>query len=370
MGIIDCDVHNDWQTAEVLLPYLDPEWRDYFTRGELPGLKGAFPHAHRPWLHPEDFRRADIHPQTQLEHYTIMKEQVLDHYPIEYAILTGEEALEASTLANPHYATALAKSYNRWLIDYWLPLDARFKGSLIIAPQDPHGSAAMIRELGTHPDIVQVFMSSGSYRPYGDRFYHPIWEAASEVGLPMAVHLGGQGGINYQPIGSGPVTFYWETHTLLCQPGMTHVTSAIVNGCFEKWPNVKLVLVENGVAWFPPLLWRMDANYKALRRETPWLKRLPSEYARTNVRFTTQPLETPPNNDWLIANLEAMDAKHTLMFASDYPHWDFDDPFQLQIPEDWKENIFRNNALDTYTKIQPKQDGLSWRDVPTVVAAD
>ena len=52
--MIDCDVHNDWATAEVLLPYLDQNFRDYFVRGEMPGPKGAFPHAHRPWLHPEE----------------------------------------------------------------------------------------------------------------------------------------------------------------------------------------------------------------------------------------------------------------------------------------------------------------------------
>ena len=65
--MIDCDVHNDWATAEVLLPYLDANFRDYFERGEKPGPKGSFPHAHRPWLHPEDFRRSDIKPANQEE---------------------------------------------------------------------------------------------------------------------------------------------------------------------------------------------------------------------------------------------------------------------------------------------------------------
>ena len=100
--MIDCDVHNDWATAEVLLPYLEPTFRDYFVRGEQPGPAGAFPHAHRPWLHPEDFRRQDIRPETQEDHYTLMKENLLDRYGHDVAILTGEEALEASTLANPH----------------------------------------------------------------------------------------------------------------------------------------------------------------------------------------------------------------------------------------------------------------------------
>ncbi|MEM7034450.1 MAG: amidohydrolase family protein [Chloroflexota bacterium] len=353
--MIDCDVHNDWASAEVLLPYLDPNFRDYFVRGELPGPKGAFPHAHRPWLHPEDFKRQDVHPITQEDHYDIMKTVLLDKYDHDGAILTGEEAIEVSTLANPHFATALARAYNDWLIDYWLPKDTRLWGSLVVAPQDPQGAAAEIRRIGDNPRIVQVLMSSGSSRPYGDQFYHPIWEAAAEFDLPVAVHLGGHGGLNHSPIGCGAPTYFWEAHALLCQNGMTHVGSTIANGIFEKWPNMKFVIIECGVAWVPSVLWRLDADYKALRRETPWLKRLPSEYARDHIRFSTQPLENPTNKEALWATLEAMDGKNTLMFASDYPHWDFDQPNQIAIPADWRENVLDLNARGVYKRLPQKE---------------
>ncbi len=347
--MIDCDVHNSWRSAEELVKYIDPNFRDYLVRGELPGPRGAFPHAHRPWLHPEGFMRTDL---GQGEHgasdYQLLKEKLLDRYNYDYAILLGEEAIEASTLANPYYATALVKAYNDYLIEEWLPLDNRLKGSLVIAPQDPEGSAAEIRRLGDHPDIVQILMSSGSYRPYGDKFYHPIWEAASEVGLPLAIHLGGQGGINYSPIGGGPTTFYWETHALLAETGMAHLASVIANGCFEKWPNVKFVMIECGVAWVAPILWRLDANWKALRKETPWVKMLPTEYAKEFVRFGSQPLEQPSNLEHLYGVLEAIDGKNTLMYASDYPHWDFDNPTQIKIPRDWRENVFDLNARQLY----------------------
>ena len=60
--MIDCDVHNAWRSTDVLLPYLPPTFREYLERGELPGGRGSFPHAHRPWLHPEDFKRVDAVP--------------------------------------------------------------------------------------------------------------------------------------------------------------------------------------------------------------------------------------------------------------------------------------------------------------------
>ncbi len=351
MKIIDCDVHNDWSSAQVLLPYMDPNFRDYMVRGEMPGPRGAFPHAHRPWLHPEDFRRKDIAPQTDDEHYEYMRSHLLDKHDITWGILTGEEALECSTLANPHYASALARAYNEWMVHEWLPRDARLYGSLIIAPQDPVGAAAEIRRLGEHPRIVQVLMSHGSYRPYGDPQYHPIWEAAHEVGLPVAVHLGGQGGINYAPIGGGPMTYYWTTHALLCQPAMSHVASTIAQGIYEKWPNSRFIIIECGTAWLPAILWRLDANYRALRKETPWVRRLPSEYAREHIRLTTQPLEQPARKEQLWATLDAVDGQHILMYASDYPHWDFDDPTQINLPPEWRENVYYKNALEVYARL-------------------
>jgi uncharacterized protein len=349
--LIDCDFHNGWSDARVLLPYLDPYFRDFLERGELPGGRDSFPHAHRPWLHPEGFMRTDAVPAngaTPGSDYELVREQLLDRYDVEYAILTGDEAIEVSTLANPHLAGALARAYNDWMVAEWLPRDRRLKGSLVVAPQDPHAAADEIRRLGGHPDIVQVLVSTGSQRPYGDPFYHPIWDAAAEVGLPVGAHLGGQGGVNANPTGCGAPTFFWEAHALLCETGMGHVASLIAHGVFERWPNLRFVLIECGVAWLPAILWRLDADYKALRKETPWLERLPSEYARDHIRLTTQPLEQAPDKRHLWSVLEAIDGEHTLLFASDYPHWDFDDPTQVPLPPEWKPRIFGENARELY----------------------
>jgi len=351
MFIVDCDCHNYWCSATVLEPYLEPTWRDYFVRGEKTGPVGAFPHGHRPWFHPEGFSRHDVRPETEDDNYRIMKEKHLDKYGIDVAILTGDEPMEASTLANPHYAAALVRAYNDFQIDYWLPKDDRFFGSIVIAPQDPQLAAQEIRRLGGHPRLVQVLASHGAQRPYGDPFYHPIYEACAEVGLPFAIHLGGQGGVNSNPIGAGPTTFFWETHALLPQSAMTHFASMIAQGVFEKWPSLYFVIIECGVAWVPSVLWRLDSNFRALRKETPWLKMLPSEYFRRNIRMSTQPLEQPEKIQHLWSTLEAMDGENTLLFASDYPHWDYDAVDRLHIPPQWREKIMGLNALEVYSRL-------------------
>lgn len=358
MFIVDCDCHNDWHTADVLLPYLNGWWKECYERGEHTGPKGAFPHAHRAWFHPEDFRRADIHPTNQDEHYTLMRDKHLNPNKIDIAILTGEEALEASTLANPHYAAALVSAYNDWMINEWLPRDDRFYASLIVAPQDPSLAAAEIRRLGEHPRVVQVLASHGSTLPYGDPFYHPIYDACQDVGLPFAIHLGGNGGINIANFAGGAPRYYAEAHALLTQPAQTHLASMIFNGVFEKFPALYFVVIECGVSWVPALLWRLEAEWHALRKETPWVKKSPTEYFRQHVRFTTQPLEQPANKAHLWSTLEAMHGDETLMFASDYPHWDQDVPSQINLPKEWRENVFGKNALNVYKRLSPpRQNG-------------
>ena len=78
------------------------------------------------------------------------------------------------------------------------------------------------------------------------------------------------------------------------------------------------------------------------------LKRLPSEYAREHVRLTTQPLEQPRQRAALWPALEDVGADDILLFASDYPHWDFDSPTVVAVPPTWREKVMSGNARTLY----------------------
>ena len=97
-------------------------------------------------------------------------------------------------------------------------------------------------------------------------------------------------------------------------------------------------------------MWRLDAEWKSLRSEVPWLTEPPSSYLRGHVRFSSQPIERPDNTKHLLSMLEMLDAEHLLMFASDYPHWDFDSPTHAfpKLPEDLHRRIFTENARAWY----------------------
>ena len=137
---------------------------------------------------------------------------------------------------------------------------------------------------------------------------------------------------------------------------MTQLVSLVVEGVFQKFPTLKFILVEGGISWVPPIMWRLDKNWKALRATTPWLDRPPSEVIQEHVYLTTQPVEEPPNSKHFQMMLDMFDAEKMIMFSSDYPHWDGDTPdFAARaFPESMRDSIMYDNASRLYRLPEPQ----------------
>jgi predicted TIM-barrel fold metal-dependent hydrolase len=128
------------------------------------------------------------------------------------------------------------------------------------------------------------------------------------------------------------------------------VASLVFEGVFERFPGLKVVLIEGGFAWAPALCWRMDKHWERLRQETPQVKRPPSEYVREHIWFTTQPIEEPDDPQHLADVIERV-GWDRLMFSTDYPHWDYDDPqqvFRFKASDAEKARVLRDNAKALY----------------------
>ena len=97
-------------------------------------------------------------------------------------------------------------------------------------------------------------------------------------------------------------------------------------------------------------MWSMDAAWLAHRDDVAHLDRKPSEVFREHFCFTTQPIEEPDDPQQLVQALEFTGMTDRIMFASDYPHWDFDDPaFMLKrLPESWRGPVLSDNAAALY----------------------
>jgi predicted TIM-barrel fold metal-dependent hydrolase len=286
--------------------------------------------------------------------YELMREQLLEPLRVERGLLTFGGGTYVAAIANPYLAAEVARAANDWSLDRWLDGgDERLYGTALVANQLPEEAAKEIRRIGGHPRIAAALMATnGIGKPFGHPLFHPIYEAAVEMDLPVAIHAAGESfaSMRVSPVASGVPSLYLEHHTLLPQGVMTHLVSLLVHGVFERFPALRVLLIEAGVAWIPAVLWRFDMDYRGLRRETPWLRRHPSEYFYDHVRITTQPLELAPRREQLIDLLRLVEADRVLCFSSDYPHWDTDevDHVARHLPAEWHERVFRGNAIELF----------------------
>ena len=343
-GIVDVDVHPYPATLDEIRERLDMPWRDRYNDQR----RGPF------YRHPIQGNRVDSRPPgggPAASDPAFLRNQLMDAHGIAYAILIPRTFCNIHP--DPDYGSAIAAAHNEWLAETWLGEhnhDGAFKGSITINHHDPLRAAEEIDRWAHHPHFVQAVTDSGARAPLGQRQYHPIFEACERHGLPLGVHPGTEGiGVNDQPTPGYP-TRYVEWHCTMALSFQAHIVSLVTEGVFERFPGLRIAMVEGGVAWIPTLLWRLDAYWKALRRDVPWLTRPPGEYVREHIRFGTQPLERPERDEHLMAVLEMMDAERILMFSSDYPHWDFDSPARAfpRLPERLQEAIFSANARTLY----------------------
>ena len=124
--------------------------------------------------------------------------------------------------------------------------------------------------------------------------------------------------------------------------------SLVCQGVFERFPGLKVVICEGGIAWLPDVMWRLDKDWRSLRDEVPWLKRLPSEYILDHVRLTTQPFVGAGEARAPARAARDRARRATLLYSSDYPHWDFDHPERALagVPHEMRSRVFHSNAQD------------------------
>lgn len=348
LAIADCDIHPRVTGFKALYPWLSRRWQEHL---EVFGMahrqqfeKGpAYPKA-QPLASRRDAWPPGATPGSDL---SFMAAQHLDANNVALGILnpltpSGEGA------QNPDLSAAVTHATNEWQIEHWTSRDKRLRGSIVVPYEDAPAAAAEIRARAGDPNFAQVLLLTRTAEPLGQRRYWPIYEAAQEAGLPVGIHAFGYGGAPIT-VGGWPSYYIEEMvgHAQCCQAVLT---SLVLEGVFARFPKLKVVLIEAGLAWAPALSWRLDRQWSKLRQETPHLTRLPSEYIRDHVWWTTQPIEEPEPRRHLAEVFDWMGWDRVL-FATDYPHWDFDDPahaLPMRMTEVQRRQVFVDNARAVY----------------------
>ncbi len=345
--LIDCDIHQPNPTQEEWCEYLPEPYRSEVARfGPRIISSGIrFEDGGNRWdLGGERNGRTLRDPE-------FYSEQLLDTYGHRYAILSGNNGHIAG-MPDPDYTAALCTALNNYYLDRWLPRDERFLLTLKIPLQDPAQAVREIERLAGTPRVVAVSVFATANRiAFGERYYWPIYEACQRHNLPLHLHPSTTATIaNAAMTPAGQAATYLESHVCMPQFYMAQVASMVLNGVFAKFEQLKVILVEGGICWLPHLLWRMDAEFKGLRHQAPFLKRMPSDYVRDHVRLTTQPIEEPSKAEHLLQMFDMIGADDIVMYASDFPHWDFDEPTKLPraLGETTLRRILHDNAAQFF----------------------
>ena len=206
--------------------------------------------------------------------------------------------------------------YNDWLADFCATDPVRMIGHALIPTWDIDAGVAELRrayELGLRGGLIWTSPPEGD--SFFDRRYDGLWGAASELGIPLAIHtLAGQresreiGSFGTSVESSYYFTFRTrdEMQRSLCQ--------MIVAGVFDRFPDLKMVGAEGGINYAAVMEQRLDSGYGGFWGKLDHgLTRKPSEYFRRNV------LLTYINDPIGLNNLSFTGAEH-FMWSGDYPH--------------------------------------------------
>ena len=350
----DTDVH--FYVADGIdsvLPYMPLHWRRTFEmRGTTIGgdthvpPRFDFPTGSR--LRLDAFTPSGGLPGTDA---AFAKDDLLERYDIAGAVLSSLEAgQQGQGFSGTEASTVMCSAFNDYAIEHWYEVDNRFRIAACVPSVAPDAAAEEIRRVAPHPGVAAVYLPLTNV-PLGSRHYDPIYEAAQEQGLPIFLHITAAE-FNYQGTPAYPTGWlenFSERRVAYTLLGPVALASLIFSGTLARFPRLNFVFAEFGYAWAVPLMWRMDSTWRYARPGTPWLTMPPSHYVRERIKFGTQPVddpEVPGHMDQLVEMLGA----ETLMFSTDYPHWDGDTPGRVftTAPQGSKDLIFRNNAASIF----------------------
>jgi predicted TIM-barrel fold metal-dependent hydrolase len=327
--IVDVDAHvNEVAFWSEISDRIDNEvWR-YISNAfrERPGSPPGMLHASGPLY--QDVAARIPHQTAQFEttppgmHRQVqLTQRAMDAMGIDYMVIFPTPMLSLGMHPQLEAEVHLAKAYNRWLVEEILPQDKRQMALLYLPFNDPDACVGLVEEFSGKPGVVGFTVTSTRHKPVWHNSYMRLYAALQDRNMPLGFHAG----FSWADPSFQQLNRFIGMHALsFVHFNMIHMTNWVLNGLPERFPKLKVIWIESGVAWLPFVMQRLDSEYMMRTSECPLLKRRPSEYI-TDMYYTTQPLERS-NMKLLQATMEAIHADTQLLYASDWPHWDFDPP--------------------------------------------
>ena len=300
-------------------------------------------------------------------------------------VLYPTHGLRALSLDDPDLEEACARVYNDWIIDYCGAAPDRLIGLAMLSMYNvEHAVLEMERckEAGLHGSVI--WQVPAPEIPFTSNHYDPFWAAAQDMAMPVNLHIlsghgynkrraliqgavgqgaAGQGAAGQGAAGQGAgrqgagrqgdrgiEQERTSVNEKLIQ-AMDALYDLIFSGVLERFPRLKVVLVENEIGWIPFLLEQWDYYFKRHGVDRPGLalKRLPSEYFHEQVYATFF-------NDAVGGHMLSWWGADNCMWSNDYPHGNSTWPHSREVvardmgglPADTRAKLLRENVARLY----------------------
>src|SRR5262245_30959423 len=240
-----------------------------------------------------------------------------------------------------------------WAVQELIDREPRLRASILVPAHNPVLAVKEIERRAPDRRFVQVLLLAMGEMLLGRRVYWPIYAAAEKHGLAIGIHAGST--YHHAPMPSGWPAHRVEDYVAQSTAFESQVLSFLTEGVFQKFPTLRLVLLESGITWLPTLLWRTNKTWHGVRTEVPWIDRPPAEIVREHVRLTLQPVDVPCDDPRVLARVVAhAGCEDMLLFSTDYPHWHFDgeDVLPDGLPEGVVRKLLIDNPLEAYPRLR------------------
>jgi predicted TIM-barrel fold metal-dependent hydrolase len=283
-----------------------------------------------------------------------LSRKAIDSLALDYQVFFPNALLFLGMHPVREMEVELSTAYNRWIVEQVLPHEPRMKAMLYLPFNTPAAAEAMVKRFLGAPGVVGFLVTSTRYQPVHANEYMRLYAMLEEAEMPIGFHAHHNWNNEY----TRQLNRFISMHAIsFVLSNLVHMTNWIINGLPERFPKLKVMWIESGLAWVPFLMQRLDNEYLMRVSEAPLLKRLPSDYMR-DMFYTMQPMETS-NLKLLEGTFDAIRAETQLLYASDWPHWDFDVParlFDLPFLDDRsKRNILGYNAARLFNLEVPER---------------
>lgn len=252
--------------------------------------------------------------------------------PSERLELLERENLEATVLyptigllwecevEDPKLTVAYQRAYNRWIADFCRGSDGRLVPIAHLSLLDP-GAAAVELERAVRDGCRGGFLApfTHSKKPHGHEDHDALYAKACELDVPLAIHP------TYEPDWATPVRFSSEGlgrqreyfyNVMVRQGSMQALLSYFTSGALDRFPELRLGILEAGCGWIGAFLDRMDAVFDTSMAKAVRLSQRPSEIFQRQCFISGDPDETAAAH--IIDHVGAQ----CFMWATDYPHPD------------------------------------------------